>query len=77
MRIYDTKIGTTGATTNESHLLTTEPNPINGKLENRVLELRLTNFTRKTIFIIPFAVMMPGTNGQAFFDDFEILVEPV
>jgi len=77
MRVYDTKIGTTGATTNESHLLTTEPNPINGKLENRVLELRLTNFTRKTIFIIPFAVMIPGTNGQAFFDDFEILVEPV
>ncbi|MCH6233092.1 hypothetical protein [Cognataquiflexum rubidum] len=76
MRVYDNKIGTSGATTNESHFLTTEPNPINGKLENRVLELRLTNFTRKTIFIIPFAVMMPGTSGQAFFDDFEILVEP-
>jgi hypothetical protein len=76
MRVYDTKIGTTGATTNESHLLSTEPNPINGKLEDRVLELRLPNFTRKTIFIIPFAVMMPGTIGEAFFDDFEILVEP-
>ncbi|MCH6199268.1 hypothetical protein MMU07_06755 [Aquiflexum sp. LQ15W] len=77
MRVYDTKIGTTGATTNESHTLTTEPNPVNGKLENHVLELRLPNFTRKTIFILPFAVMMPGTKGEAFFDDFEILVEPV
>lgn len=77
MRVYDTKIGMTGATTNESHTLTTEPNPVNGKLENHVLELRLHNFTRKTIFIIPFAVMMPGTKGQAYFDEFEILVEPV
>lgn len=76
MRVYDTRIGTTGASVNETHTLTTEPNPVNGKLENHVLELQLPNFTRKTIFLIPFAVMMPGTKGQAFFDDFEILVEP-
>lgn len=76
MRVYDTRIGTTGASINESHTLTTESTPLNGKLENHVLELQLPNFTRKTIFIIPFAVMMPGTKGQAFFDDFEILVEP-
>ncbi|WP_040478395.1 hypothetical protein [Mariniradius saccharolyticus] len=76
MRVYDTRIGPTGASINESHTLTTEPNPVNGKLENHVLELQLPNFTRKTIFLIPFAVMMPGTKGQAFFDDFEILVEP-
>jgi hypothetical protein len=76
MRVYATKIGTRGASIDETHTLTTEPNPVNGKLENHVLELRLPNFTRKTIFLIPFAVMMPGTKGQAFFDDFEILVEP-
>jgi hypothetical protein len=43
---------------------------------NELLELTLTNFTRKTIVMIPFAVMMPGTKGAANFDDFEVLVEP-
>jgi hypothetical protein len=76
MRVYDTIIGSTGATTNESNLLTTEPNPVNGELKDHILELRLPNFTRRTIIMIPFAVMMPGTTGEAFFDDFEILVEP-
>jgi hypothetical protein len=76
MRVYDTIIGSTGATTNESNLLTTEPNPVNGELSDYILELRLPNFTRRTIFMIPFAVMMPGTTGEAFFDDFELLVEP-
>jgi hypothetical protein len=76
LRVYETEIGQSGATTLESHFLSTEMNPINGKLENEMIELTLTNFTRKTIFMIPFAVMMPGTSGEAFFDDFEILVEP-
>lgn len=76
LRVYDTKIGSTGASTTESYFLSTEPDPVNGDLDNHVLELRLPNFTRRTIFMIPFAVMMPGTLGEAFFDDFEILVEP-
>jgi len=76
LRVYETEIGQTGATTIESHFLSTEMNPINGKLENELIELTLTNFTRKTIFMIPFAVMMPGTKGAANFDDFEILVKP-
>ena len=76
LRVYDTIIGSTGATNNESNLLTTEPNPVNGELKDHLLELRLPNFTRRTIFLIPFAVMMPGTTGEAFFDDFELLVEP-
>jgi hypothetical protein len=75
MRVYNTIIGSTGATTNESNLLTTEPNPVNGELKDHILELRLPNFTRRTIIMIPFAVMMPGTTGEAFFDDFELLVE--
>jgi hypothetical protein len=76
LRVYDTKIGPTGATINESHFLTSEPNPVNGELKDHILELRLPNFTRRTILMIPFAVMMPGTSGETFFDDFEILVEP-
>ncbi|MFD2203426.1 hypothetical protein [Shivajiella indica] len=76
LRVYETEIGQSGAATVESHVLSTEMNPINGKLENKLIELTLTNFTRKTIIMIPFAVMMPGTSGEASFDDFEILVEP-
>ncbi|PRY85450.1 hypothetical protein [Mongoliibacter ruber] len=75
LRVYEREIGTTGATTTESHLLSTEPNPVSGDLNDYVMELTLPNFTRKTIFMIPFAVMMPGTEGQAYFDDFEIIVE--
>ncbi|PSL06447.1 hypothetical protein [Cecembia rubra] len=76
LRVYQTAIGQGGASTVESHFLSTEMNPINGKLDNELIELTLTNFTRKTIFMIPFAVMMPRTKGKANFDDFEILVEP-
>lgn len=76
LRVYENQIGAKGAAIKESYFLSTEPNPINGKLENHILELSLPNFTRRTIFMIPFAVMMPGTVGEAFFDDFEIIVEP-
>ncbi|TVP49720.1 MAG: hypothetical protein EA341_08920 [Mongoliibacter sp.] len=75
LRMYETEIGNTGATTVETSFLTTENNPVGGTLEDHVLEITLPSFTRKTIFMIPFAVMMPGTEGAAFFDDFEILVE--
>lgn len=76
LRMYETEIGNTGATTVETSFLTTENNPVGGTLEDHVLEITLPSFTRKTIFMIPFAIMMPGTEGAAFFDDFEILVEP-
>ncbi|EOZ97071.1 hypothetical protein A33Q_1989 [Indibacter alkaliphilus LW1] len=75
LRIYETEIGNTGANLVETATLTTENDPIGGTLEDHVLELTLSNFTRRTIFMIPFAVMMPGTEGKAYFDDFEIVVE--
>ncbi len=75
LRVYETEIGNTGATTVETSFLTTENNPVGGTLEDHVLEITLPSFTRKTIFMIPFAVMMPRTEGQAYFDDFEILVK--
>jgi hypothetical protein len=77
LRVYETEIGNTGASTVETSFLTFENDPVGGTLDNHILEITLPNFTRKTIFMIPFAVMMPGTVGEAFFDDFEVLVEPV
>lgn len=77
LRVYETEIGLTGANTIESHFLSTETIPVSGDLNDYVLKLSLPNFTRKTLFMIPFAVMMPGTKGQAYFDDFEIIVEDV
>jgi hypothetical protein len=55
--------------------LTTENSPISGTLDGQILELTIPNFTRKSIIMTPFAVMMPGTEGKARFEEFEIIVE--
>jgi hypothetical protein len=39
------------------------------------MEISFSNFTRKTVILIPFAIMMPGTKGEASFRNFEITVK--
>jgi hypothetical protein len=75
LRVYESDIQNKGAQFRESLLLTTEASPVSGNLNNHVLQLSIPKFTRKTIYLIPFAVMMPGTKGEATFDEFEIVVE--
>jgi hypothetical protein len=75
LRVYDTQLENTGAITRESLVLSTEATPVNGVLNKKNLEVSFSNFSRKTIHLIPFAVMMPGTEGEANFEDFEIIVE--
>ena len=75
LRVYEAPLSNSGAQTVESLVLTTENTPINGTLNGQILELTLPKFTRKTEIMIPFAIMMPGTNGTARFEDFEILVQ--
>jgi len=75
LRLYDTELQNTGATTEQFAVASTEASPISGVLNKVTLEVSIPNFTRKTIYMIPFAVMMPGTQGEAIFEDFEILVE--
>lgn len=75
LRVYEAPLFNSGAHTVESQVLTTENTPINGTLSGQILELTIPKFTRKTEIIIPFAVMMPGTQGQVRFEDFEIRVQ--
>ncbi len=75
LRIYDTELQNTGATTEQSAVASTEASPISGVLNKVTLEVSIPDFTRKTIYLIPFAVMMPGTQGEVIFEDFEIVVE--
>lgn len=75
LRVYESKLSTTGAETIQSTFFTTENAPINGVLNGQVMELTYPKFTRKTTVMIPFAVLMPGTIGEVRFDDFEIIVE--
>lgn len=75
LRVYDTQLQDTGAIINEPLVVSTEATPVSGVLDKKNLEVSFSNFSRKTIYMIPFAVMMPGTQGQASFEDFEIIVE--
>jgi hypothetical protein len=75
LRVYEAPLSNNGAQTVETLVLSTENAPISGTLDGQILELTIPNFTRKTIILIPFAVMMPGTEGRARFEDFEIIVE--
>lgn len=75
LRVYEAPLSNNGAQTVETMVLTTENSPISGTLDGQILELTIPNFTRKSIILIPFVVMMPGTEGVARFEDFEIIVE--
>lgn len=75
LRVYEAPLSNSGSKTVETLVLTTENAPISGTLDRQILQLTIPNFTRKTIILIPFAVMMPGTEGKARFEDFEIIVE--
>ncbi|WP_035454803.1 hypothetical protein [Algoriphagus terrigena] len=75
LRGYEFQIQNTGAVITESFVSSTEANPVSGVLEQQTIEISFLNVTRKTVRLIPFAVMMPGTQGEAIFEDFEIIVE--
>lgn len=75
LRVYDTQIQNTGAVTQQSLFATTETSPVSGVLDKHAIQVSIPDFSRKSIYLIPFAVMMPGTQGQASFEDFEIVVE--
>lgn len=75
LRIYEAPLSNNGAQTVETAVFTTENDPVSGTLNGQILELTFPNFTRRTIIMIPFAVMMPGTEGVARFEDFEIIVQ--
>lgn len=75
LRVYEHVLSKTGAETQESSLLTTENTPATGPLNGQILELTIPNFTRKTTVLLPFAIMLPGTEGEVRFEDFEIIVE--
>lgn len=64
-----------GARIEEFLLLSTENNPAFGTLDNRVEELTIPCFTRKTVNITVFVVMLPGTEGEVTFDDIQLLVK--
>ncbi len=75
LRVYEHTLFETGSQTLETNVLSTENEPVSGILDGHILEISIPNFTRKTTLFIPFAVMMPGTEGAARFEDFEIIVE--
>jgi hypothetical protein len=75
LRVYESRLFNDGAKTVESIFYSTEDNPVSGELTNQIIEVTLPSFTRKTEIIIPFAVILPATEGEVHFDDFEIIVE--
>ncbi|MBN7815406.1 hypothetical protein [Algoriphagus pacificus] len=75
LRVYETELFSNGAQTTQSEFYSTENSPISGVLSDHILEVTIPNFTRKSEIFIPFAVMMPGTEGEVQFENFEILVE--
>lgn len=75
LRIYETQLFNDGAQTTQSDFFSTENDPISGELTNQIIEISIPSFTRKTEIFIPFAVILPGTEGEVHFDDFEIIVE--
>ena len=75
VRLYERNLEKEGARTEQFMFLTTEDNPISGPLTDHVEELTIPCFTRNTVNMIVFVVMMPGTEGEVTFDDIELLVE--
>ena len=75
VRVYETSNEKQGAKINEFLLLTTEDNPVSGNLDNYVEELTIPCFTRKTVNITVFVVMMPGTQGEVTVDDIQLIVK--
>lgn len=75
VRVYEMNNEKQGAEINEFLFLTTEDNPVSGKLDNYVEELTIPCFTRKTVNITVFVVMMPGTQGEVTFDDIHLEVK--
>ncbi|MFN3996855.1 hypothetical protein [Algoriphagus sp.] len=75
IRVYENTLLERGSQLLETMVLTTENKPVSGVLDGQILELSIPKFNRKMVMLIPFAVMMPGTEGVAIFEDFEIIVE--
>lgn len=75
IRVYENTLLERGSQLLETMVLTTENKPVSGILDGQILELSIPKFNRKMVMMIPFAVMMPGTEGVARFEDFQIIVE--
>ena len=75
VRVYEHVNEAEGARIEEFLLLSTENNPAFGALDNRVEELTIPCFTRRTVNITVFVVMLPGTEGVVTFDDVQLLVK--
>ena len=75
IRVYEPQLSSTGAQLVETYSGNTESAPVSGKLTNQTLEVSIPSYSRENTILIPFAIMLPGTQGDVRFDDFEIIVE--
>ncbi|MEO5978269.1 MAG: hypothetical protein ABIS36_12080 [Chryseolinea sp.] len=76
VRIYDATLGQEGSTVNEFLSFTSENNPVSGQLDNHMEELTIPCYTRKTVYVIVFVVMLGGTEGTVNFDQIQVEVNP-
>ncbi|MEK6478792.1 hypothetical protein WJR50_14695 [Catalinimonas sp. 4WD22] len=74
IRAYESVLQQNGAITEEYLFVGTEDNPVSGKLTDHTEEFVIPCFSRKTTYLIIFAVMMPGTEGEVRFDDIQLTV---
>lgn len=75
IRAYESALRQKGAVTEEYLFFSTEDNPVSGKLTDHTEEFVIPCFSRKTTYLIIFAVMMPGTEGEVRFDDIQLTVD--
>ncbi|MEB2775861.1 hypothetical protein SYJ56_11125 [Algoriphagus sp. D3-2-R+10] len=74
MRVYEPQLFPLGAQLVETYVTGTESEPVTGKLTNHMLEISIPSYSRENTMLIPFAIMLPGTQGEVYFDNFEIIV---
>jgi len=76
IRLYDDPVGQKGAQDNQFLFLTTEDNPVSGKLTELTQELVIPCFTRETNYLIVFVALRDGTSGEVSFKDIRLEVKP-
>ena len=76
LRAYKTVAGKMGAVTEEYLQLTTRHDPISGELIDHPEELIIPCYSRATIQLVIFVVLVGETQGEVTFGDIELLVKP-
>jgi len=76
IRDYDDPVGKMGAQDNQFLFLTTEADPVSGKITDLTQELVIPCFTRKTNYLIVFIALRDGTSGEVSFTDIRLEVKP-